>query len=47
MIKLLHAAQKVLDKAEKAAKDLGVAPSSIKGFNSLEDLAVDLDDKKD
>ena len=43
--KIIASSQKVLDKAEKAAKDLGVAPSSIKGFNSLEDLAVDLEDK--
>jgi hypothetical protein len=45
--KIIASSQKVLDKAEKAANDLGVAPSSIKGFNSLEDLAVDLDDKRD
>jgi ribosome-binding protein aMBF1 (putative translation factor) len=45
--KIISSAQKVLDKAEKAAKDLGVSPSGIAGFNSLEDLAVGLDDKKD
>ena len=40
MIKLRVHADRIREKAEKAAKDLGVAPSSIKGFNALEDLTL-------
>ena len=37
----------VLDKAEKAAKDLGVQPTGIAGFLELEKLYVDIEDEAD
>ena len=37
----------VLDKAEKAAKDLGVQPTGISGFLELEKLYVDIEDEAD
>jgi|TARA_R110001592_G_scaffold180974_1_gene423475 hypothetical protein len=37
----------VLDKAEKAAKDLGVQPTGIDGFLELEKLYVDIEDEAD
>ena len=40
-------AQSILDKAEKAANDLGVNPTSIKGYSELESAMVDVADTAD
>tara|TARA_R110000803_G_scaffold206193_1_gene273297 strand:+ start:333 stop:746 length:414 start_codon:yes stop_codon:yes gene_type:complete len=41
--KLSSSAQTLIDKAYKAANDLGVKPSDIKGVKELEDLSIDLE----
>ena len=40
-------AQSILDKAEKAANDLGVNPTSIKGYSELESAMIDVADAAD
>tara|TARA_R110002124_G_scaffold23927_1_gene88184 strand:+ start:96 stop:542 length:447 start_codon:yes stop_codon:yes gene_type:complete len=35
----------ILEKAEKAAKDLGVSPSAIAGYTELDKLHLDIDDE--
>ena len=35
----------ILENAEKAAKDLGVAPSAIAGYNELDKLYTEIDDE--
>lgn len=43
--KISEKAQAVMAKTEKAASDLGVNPSAIKGYSELDDLSVEVEDK--